>query len=902
MRLPLLLAIALTACRGAGTPTAVVLEPAPATTVPVLLPNGPADPPPPALRLGDDVRPTHHDLRLTIDPEAPTYTGEVHIDVTLARATRFFWMHAQDLTIIDAAVGPDADHTSPARVVTADGGLLGLGLGSELPAGPAHLVIHFTGQLDEQRSRGAYRVKEPDGHFYVYTFFEPVDARRAFPCFDEPGFKAPWALTITAAPGSIAVANAPQRSEQAGAGGEHTYVFDETPPLPSYLVAFVVGPYEIVDGGKAGHHDTPLRFIIPQGRAGELLYALEVTPRAVGLLEDWFGIPYPFAKLDVAVVPRFWGTMEHPGLVALGQPLTLIKPEEETLQRTQRYANIMIHELGHYWFGDLVTMAWWNETWLNEGMTEWVDRQVTAQVDPSWKFEREAWSRASEAMSGDAQASAKALRQRVESPTDIQSAFDGALTYFKGDAVLGMFERWVGADVFRTGLRRYLNDHAHGNATSEDLLGALDAESGRDLSTAMKTFIDQPGVPEVGVQLVCEAGKAPRVALSQKRYRPLGQDLDDATPRWHIPVCLRWGVGKTTATRCELLTNRAAELTLDAGRCPDWIHGNADAAGYYHVRYDAAGQKALLAHRKQLAPSERYALLRDVAAAVAAGGLDVGVALAAATPFLADPDAPVAQIAFGILGFIDRDRLTEAQLPRYRRMIKKLAAPLAKRLGWRPRQDEPVDDHALRGDALGLMIYGAEVSAYAARAGTLARAWLADRGAVDPDLVGLVLHGAAHVGDAALFDAYLLQAGTTTDREDRGRLYGALGSFRDHALLTRALTLTIDPATDMRDVRGVLFAAFGARETREQAWTFLQAHFDELAARMRDDEKAGLLYAPAAFCDAAHRQDAERFLSGRAATIDGGAAALARSLGFIDVCIAQRERFAPGIAVFLDTY
>lgn len=527
---------------------------------------GPPDLTPPALRLPAGVRPARYDVDLFVDPEAGSFHGEVGIDLRVEASTRVVWLHGQDLTGLSARIGDRA-----AEVHSAEDGFLAVVPAEPLDAGTTRLSLRFAGTLDSERARGIYRVAEPDGKQYAYTFFQPTDARRAFPCFDEPSFKVPWKLTLRTPDPGIAAANAPLVAERRD-GTMRIFEFAETPPLPAYLVAFVVGPFDVVEAGTAGRHGTPLRFIVPPGRRPELAYAREVTPVAVGLLEDWFGMPYPYKKLDVAVVPRFWGTMEHPGILAMGQPLSLIKPEEDTVRRRIRYANILVHELAHYWFGDLVTMAWWDETWLNEGLGEWMDIKVTEAIEPAWKYGRNRQGFRLRAMRADGRASAKAMRQPVRERTAIISSFENDLTYYKGASILWMFERWAGVDVFQRGMRAYLQKHAWGNTVTEDLLAALSIAAGRDLAPAMKSFIDQPGVPEIAMSLTCAAGARPVVALSQRRYRPLGSPAAPgaAQARWSTPICLRWGRGEKTAEKCDMLDAASAEWPVDGvGGCPD---------------------------------------------------------------------------------------------------------------------------------------------------------------------------------------------------------------------------------------------------------------------------------------------------------------------------------------------
>jgi len=432
MRWLLLALVTLASLRCAHAPEA----PAAAPTVPTTVAAAPEwpEPQPPRLRLPDSVRPVRYALDLTLLPAEPTYSGTVTIDLDVRETVRQVWLHAQDLQVTQARILSNG-RTLEARAVTASEGRLGVLLPETLGTGPAQLLLSFTGRADRERSQGLYAVEE-GGEPYLYTFFEPIDARRAFPCFDEPGFKVPWRLRFTVKQEHVALANHAIVSEEPLPGGLKRVTYAESRPMPSYLVAFVVGPFELVDAGTVGRAHVPLRFIVPRGRGPETAYAASVTPRIVTLLEDFFDQTYPYEKLDVAVVPHFWGTMEHSGIVALGQPLTLIRPGEETLQRRKSYVNIAIHELAHYWFGNVVTCRWWDDTWLNESLTTWLDHKLTGQFDPAWEFALEGQANsAAHALETDSLITSPAVRKPITTNDDIIGAFDNGTTYSKGSSL-----------------------------------------------------------------------------------------------------------------------------------------------------------------------------------------------------------------------------------------------------------------------------------------------------------------------------------------------------------------------------------------------------------------------------------------------------------------------------------
>ncbi|HQR30844.1 MAG TPA: M1 family metallopeptidase, partial [Anaeromyxobacteraceae bacterium] len=557
------------------------------------------DPAPPALRLPATVRPLEGALELRVDPAAPRFSGTARYRVSLQEPSSVVWMHGEGLQVESASVA-----RRPARPVAAPGGFLGLVLDGPVPAGDAEVEVAFSGEVDRVRSRGLYAVEE-GGAWYAYTFFEPVDARRAFPCFDEPWAKIPWTITLVVPAADVALANAPLARESAE-GDWRRVDFAESRPLPSYLVAFVVGPFEIVPGGTGGAAKVPIRFVVPRGRSGDLRYARAVTPRILDALESTVGLPYPYEKCDVAVVPRYWGTMEHPGLVALGQPLALIPPREETRARREAYATIAIHEIAHHWYGDLVTLAWWDDVWLNESFGTWEDAHATEALEPAWKALAERRARRRDAaLSADARPSARRLREPVRSSHEVEGAFDADISYYKGATVIGSFERFLGDDAWRATVREYLASRAHGSATTEDFLAVLSRRAGPEVAASFRGFLDQAGVPLVRAEVRC-GGDAATVRLRQERF--LADGSRDPSARWTLPLCLRWGAAGTATTTCTLVAGPDASLGLPT--CPDWIWPNASGAGHWISVVPGKRPVALL---PRLTSPEALALATDAA-------------------------------------------------------------------------------------------------------------------------------------------------------------------------------------------------------------------------------------------------------------------------------------------------
>ena len=373
-----------------------------------------------------------------MSPKEETFNGRVDVQVSITQATAVIWMHAGDnLNVTAVTVNGKA-----ARVTRANEDVIGIQTAAPV-TGDVPISLTYSGKLPSRDGRGAYR-QEERGEQYIFTQFESTDARRAFPCFDEPSFKAPFTVTLEVPADQLAFANTPELSTKPSANGWKTVSFAATKPLPAYLVAFAVGPFEIVDGGKAGMNNTPIRIIVPKGRSADAKYAAAQTGKILATLENYFDMPYPFEKLDHIAVPQKGGAMENPGLITYGNATILSNGDARSIRLERGYLSIAAHELGHLWFGDLVTTAWWEDTWLNEAFATWISSKIVDTMHPEWEGTVSRVESTNGVMGLDALASTRRIRQPIETKHDIVTAFDN-ITYRKGGAVIGMMESWVGA-------------------------------------------------------------------------------------------------------------------------------------------------------------------------------------------------------------------------------------------------------------------------------------------------------------------------------------------------------------------------------------------------------------------------------------------------------------------------
>ncbi|NMO18068.1 M1 family metallopeptidase [Pyxidicoccus fallax] len=888
----------LSACGARQTPPT---EP-PAAAAPTAQATPAEAPTPPHLRLPTDVRPTGYTVELTMDPKASAFQGVADIDLNVEKPASVIWLHGKQLTVKQATL-TQAGASIDVKPVTGGTDYLGFSLGRPLAAGPAKLRVVYEGIASTKETDGAFRVNE-GGDWYIFTQFEPIDARRVFPSFDEPAFKVPWQLTFHVPAGNIAVTNTPQIAEEARPDGGRTYRFARTQPLPSYLIAFGVGPFDFLPAADAGQKKVKTRIITPRGRAAEGAYAAEVTPQILAALEDYFGSPYPYEKLDVIAVPLLGGAMEHPGLVTFNSRSILSKPEEDTLQRQRGFSGTQVHELAHQWFGNLVTMQWWDDLWLNEAFATWITPRIVETWRPAWDAPVERVDDRNRALEADSLLSARRIRQPIESANDIVNAFDG-ITYGKGAAVLTMTEEWLGREVFRRGIQRYMKKHAGGNANAKDFLDALSAEAGKDVTGMMGTFLDQGGAPLVTASLECGAGGA-KVVLTQKRYLPLGSKAP-GPQTWRVPVCVDYpaGTGTKEARTCTLMEGERAEVALtETKACPAWVFPNAEGAGYFRMQLAGeAASKLTKSGLERLSRAERVALLGDVRALAMSGALPASEALALAARTANDKDRVVVESSLDLLDLVSSRMISEGKEAERARFLRDTYGPRARQLGFTPRKGEDEDTRLLRPRLVRLAGREGADPKLVAEARTLADKWLGDRRAVAPEMVDTVLSIAAAHGDEAFQQKLLTAVRAEKDRKPRQQMIGALASFTDPALMKQNLGLMLDKDVDPRETVWMLFGASQNVRTQQVAFDFVKENYDALVggpnSRLPEEAAGRMAFVAGGFCNAEQRKQAADFFTERSAKAPGGPRLLAQALEVVDQCTALKQAQSESVETFL---
>jgi cytosol alanyl aminopeptidase len=856
----------------------------------------------PTLRLPGDVKPTRYAARLTVAPTEPTFAGSIDIDVTVVKATDVVWLDATALTI-SAATITSGGKTTAARTVGGGEDFVGLTVGKSLAPGSARLHLEYRGAISRTDDRGLFAQKE-GGRWYAITQFEAAFARRVFPCFDEPNYKVPWQLTLEVPADDVALSNTHVVGEKREHAGMKTVTFAATPPLPVYLVAFAVGPYDVLDGGRAGRSRTPVRVAVPSGRAADAEYARATSGKLVELLEGYFGMPFPYEKLDAVAIPlpTEFGAMENAGIVTFAQSMLVAPPSARGIDFQREYAHVAAHEFAHQWFGDLVTTAWWDDIWLNESFANWLEAKIIGAWKPEWSHGTLGVDSRRRALGADTLVTSRRIRQPIESDDDIINIFD-PITYEKGQTVLGMVERWLGADVFQRGIRKYIATHANGNADAEEFIAAISeaagGAAGRDVGPTFRSFLNQAGAPLVDVSLSC--GAKPSLTLKQQRFLPLGSK-GSAAQTWTMPVCARFVVDGKEGRACQLVKNATTTMALPG--CPTWLLANDDLVGYYRAAYSPALFASLMSDggRKRLALHEELGTLDDVGALVAAGRMPAADALALVSSLADDPRRQIAEWAAHLVAHTHELDVPRELEPALARFVGKSFGARAHALGWIGKPGEDEDTRLLRPNLVALVAHLGGDAALRDEARKLTERWLDDKRALPPEVTDAVLREAGRGADAALFERLHAALKTEKDRVIRSHLVAALASLRNPDVGKRALAIVLSDEIDPRESFDIVVGFMGDNEMRPLGWDFLRANWDRLVPRLPAESVAFAPMLAVGFCDDAHRQQMDQFFRPRSVKLPGGPRILDQALESIAVCTAERAHEAPSVAAFLSRW
>jgi len=830
--------------------------------------RAPTPPSPPGLRLPAGVTPRAYDVRLEIDPDHEAFRGTVEIRTELARATEVVWLHAVDLEISSARIRSGARTEVAIPTARTPDQMIGLQVGRTVGPGEVVLVIEFTGHTSRDQE-GLFR-QRVGGQWFVFSQGQAVLARRIVPCFDEPGFKVPWRVTLVVPPDVAALGNAPVAREQVLPDGRREVAFAELGPLPSYLLAIAVGPFTLVDGGKVGRSGTPLRIAVWPSDASRVTTALRLLPKVVAELEAYLDRPLPWPKLDLVAVPELFGAMENVGLVTFES--TILIGDDRDPGFVPRFIHIAAHELAHQWMGNLVTPPWWDELWLSEAFATFLGDKVMVALGAHDDPVLHAQLARRDALAADAASGRRALRRSIESSAHADDLFDG-IAYEKGAAVLGMFEHAAGPEVFREVVRALVRDNLHGWVTTEKLASTLGTHAPPELARSLVAYAAHDGTPVVELALSCDA-TAPSVIAHARGGIP-------------IPVCLRYPGVARPARACAVVGERTQIPLPGAATCPTWLVGNEDGRGYYQTAGPAA---RLIPPNAVTRIAERLAIGDDLAGAVRRGELPIADAARLIETLVAskDPYAVLASLSIAhtidpIIGDPQRPAWTGWLVAQLRPRLRG-AALLA------PRR--PID-HAVRDAVLALVPEHADRVALQ-RARAIIDAEVAGKVPPSQDLAIAITIAAPRDG-LALFDRLVKLAAATKHPDLAAVLLSALGGFGP-ALAPRLVATALERRLSSPPLVAALVTALGRPPTRTAAWRAIRDRLPELMSRLSGIEARPLVEGLGALCDPVARAEVAAAFEPRLADIFRGRETLTAALASIDACIARRD--APNVGNF----
>jgi aminopeptidase N len=793
-------------------------------------------------KLPKSVVPREYAIRIIPNLDKLTFTGSetVKIDV-LKPATRVV-LNALELEV--AKVNVDGEELAASAIkLDPKEETLTLTLPKELPVGQHALALSFSGKIN-QPGQGLYYARYAEQgtsaqKIMLGTQFEASDARRMFPCWDEPSFRARFQLTAVVPENFLAISNMPVESENKIAAGKEVR-FEMTPSMASYLNVFVAGELEFVEG-KSGN--TKIRVITTKNKSEMGRYALEATDKILQYYNDYFGLPYPLPKLDQIAVPGgFGGAMENWGGITYYETAVLFDPATSSDATRQTVFQVIAHEMAHQWFGDLVTMAWWDNIWLNEGFASWIGSKCTAHFNPQW----DVWLRMNTprdpsrrigfdketAMEGDARSTTHPIQQEIANEAEANSAFDD-ITYKKGESFIRMLESFLGPDVFRDGIRKYIAAHQYSNATTADLWKALADASGKPVADVAAAWTEQPGFPLITVT----RGTGAKIELAQERFTV---HFPQAPPlQWDIPVTYQL-VGAPAGSL--LMTKKTEQIpNVPADQA---MKLNVDGAGNYRVQYDTASWKLLLGTLHALSAADRVNLLSDAWALVQANRAPLSQYLHLISKLPVQAELAEREQIMNTFEKIDQLLIgTDAQAS-FEEYARSVLRPVFDTLGWKPKKEEPARISTLRADLVKTLGFLDDKTIIAGCRERFQK-YLHDPTSLPPDLRLPVFEVVGRYADETAWSKLHGLGRKTTNIEEKQIYYEALSQTHDPKLIRRALQIAL--TDELPTSRALHMVTRVARDSGhpEIAWDFAKTHMKELLAKA--DALGVLRYAPSLF-------------------------------------------------------
>ncbi|HEY1580296.1 MAG TPA: M1 family aminopeptidase [Terracidiphilus sp.] len=838
-----------------------------------------------AQRLPDTVLPQHYSLSLTPNLQDATFKGSESIEVTLAEPGTSITLNAHDLTFQSVKISAAAKDQTASVSLDTDKEQATFTVPDQLPAGKATIHIEYTGILNGEL-RGFYLSKTARRN-YAVTQFESTDARRAFPSFDEPAFKATFDVTLVVDKGDTAISNGPIVSDTPGpAVGKHTLKFLTTPKMSTYLVAFLVGDFKCSSGEQDG---VAIRTCATPDKVGLTPYGVDVAKYVLHYYNNYFGIPYPLKKLDLIALPDFEaGAMENFGAITYRETALLVDPKTASENAKMEVALVIAHEMAHQWFGDLVTMQWWDNIWLNEGFATWMENKPIAAMHPEWNIDQMVSQEMNGTLNLDAEPTTRPIRARADTPAEIEEMFDG-ISYGKASDVLLSVENYLGPETFRKGVHNYLSEHLYGNATAEDFWNAQTETSHKPVDKIMSSLVNQAGVP----LLTFGQPSNGQVSVTQRRFYLSPSIHADTTEKWTLPVCF-----KTSDDRqdCELMTPETTSLHVPEASV---FFANAGGKGYYRTSYSKHDYTPLASQIESvLSPAERISLIGDEWAQVRDDKSNVGNFLNLVTSIKDDSNADVIATALEGLSAIEQHvAATPQEKDAIEAWFRTNFEPEYAKLGPPSTSDTPNKKQlrAILFSALG----EAKDQKVLAESRQISSRYLANPHAVDPNLAQTALQITARNGDVALFNQLQKISQTSTNPEIQSGALRLLALFENPELANRALEYAVSDKVRNQDAAIQLATSLRDDQNRQLAWNFIQNHWDEVKKEFTPEMGSILVSATSSFCSESARNDVSQFFSTH--RVPATATTLKHAIERINGCVELRNLQEPQLKTWLAT-
>lgn len=854
-------------------------------------------------RLPGGVTPQHYSLIISPDLAKARFAGSETIDVVLDRPASAITLNAAEIEFgaVRAFVGGEsraigkegADSAASLRhdnqkgiekqgvaqtaTVTLDAAKeqATLTFARPLPAGLVTLQILYRGILND-KLRGFYLSKTKARNYGV-TQFEATDARRAFPSFDEPALKATFDLSLIVDTGDTVIANTKMVSDTVGpVSGKHTLTFATTPKMSTYLVAWLVGDFLCNEGKSDG---VPIRACATPDKVALTKFAVDAAKWDLHYFDKYFGIRYPMAKLDMVAIPDFEaGAMENFGCITYRETELLVDKKYGGLEAKKEVATTIAHEIAHQWFGDLVTPAWWDNLWLNEGFATWMETKASARWKPKWELPQDVALEKNRTMDSDAGRTTRAIQARAETPAEINELFD-EIAYGKAGAVIGMVENWVGEDVFRKGVHAYLAAHLYASATGEDFWDAQTQTSGLPVDKVMRSFVEQPGVP-----LLTLTGGGAGAGVTQRRFF-LSASTEVAKEAWTVPLCF-------TGALCRLLTPGVSTMDVPASGA----YANAADNGYYRTAYTPEQLKVIEANAEaSLTVPERIGLLGDRWALMRGGQGTVGDYLDLVLAVKQDSSPAVMELALGNVETIESKIASDEDRQRMDAVVRREFAPVYAALA-KPKREN--SDHARLRAMLFDELGRAKDPEVLAESQSITKQLLSGQKPADPTIADAAVALSTPKGDAEMYEGMFKMIGAATDPDLKVTELNALTRFQNPALVKRTLEYAVSDAVRSQDSWVLIALLLERRETEDQAWQFVEQHWPQITRKSTTNSGARIIEAAGAFCTVEKRDSVISFF--RDHPVASSERTLAKTIDSVNDCIRLRSQQEPDLRLWLD--